>query len=181
MAYQDGSRVALRLVEIERAIQEANAQLQALIDGPLFITAEELAQREREFRRLTDRLQSLYAAWQLQQQLASEELRKTERQCAHGGGKKMKYYGYREVKICFLGGLEIKLWARYYARNQARADKGKGAYFGLLLLGVHNHCSPALASEVAKLAASRLGWTPQACTAQIDAVLARFDQSDYGL
>ena len=69
MAYPDGSRVALRLAEIERAVQETNAQLQALIDGPLFITAEELAQREREFRRLTDRLQSLYAAWQLQQQL----------------------------------------------------------------------------------------------------------------
>jgi len=66
----------------------------------------------------------------------------------------MKYYGYREIEIRFLGSLEIKLWARYYARNQARADKGKGAYFGLLLLGVHDHCSPALASEIAKLAAA---------------------------
>ena len=37
MAYQDGSRVALRLTEIEQAIQETNAQLQALNDGPLFI------------------------------------------------------------------------------------------------------------------------------------------------
>jgi hypothetical protein len=154
MAYQDGSRVAFRLIEIEETIQETNSQLQALIDGPLFVTAEELAQRERDFKRLTDRLQGLHAAWQLQQQLASEELRKTERQCADGDGKRMKYYGYREVKICFLGGLEIKLWARYYARNQVRADKGKGAYFGLLLLGVHNRCSPALASEVAKLAAA---------------------------
>jgi hypothetical protein len=154
MAYQDGSRVALRLTEIEQAIQETNAQLQVLLAGPLFLTAGELAQRERELRRLTDRLQGLYAAWQLQQQLASEELRKTERQCADGNGKKMKYYGYREAKICFLGGLEIKLWARYYARNQARADKCKGAYFGVLLLGVHDHCSPALASEVAKLAAA---------------------------
>ena len=111
MAYQDGSRVARRLIEIEEVIQETNAQLQALIDGPSFITAEELAQRERELKRFTDRLQSLYAARQLQQKLASEELRKVERQCADGDGKKMKYYGYREVKICFLGGLEIKLWA----------------------------------------------------------------------
>jgi len=154
MAYQDGSRVALRLAEIAQAIQETNAQLQALNGGTLFITAEELAQREREFKRLTDRLQGRHAARQLQQQLASEELRKIERQCAGGDGKKMKYYGYREVKICFVGGLEIKLWARYHARNQARADKGKGAYFGLLLLGVHDHCSPALASEVAQLAAA---------------------------
>lgn len=154
MAYQDGSRVALKLTEIEQTIQEANAELQALMNGPLFVSAEELAQRERDFKRLTDRMQGLYAAWQLQQQLGAEDLRKSERQCADGGGKKMKYYGYREVKICFLGGLEIRLWARYYARNQARADKCKGAYFGLLLLGVHDHCSPALASEVAKLAAA---------------------------
>jgi hypothetical protein len=154
MAYQDGSRVALRLIEIDEAIQETNSQLQALINGPLFATAEELALREREFKRLTDRLQGLHAAGQLQQQLASEELHKSERQCADSDGKKMKNYGYREVKIYFLGGLEIKLWARYYARNQARATKGKGAYFGLLLLGVHNHCSPALGSEVAKLAAA---------------------------
>jgi hypothetical protein len=154
MAYQNGSRVALRLTEIAQAIQETNAQLQALNESPLFITGGELAQRERELKRLSDRLQGLHAAGQLQRQLASEELRKTERQCADGGGKKMKYYGYREVKICFVGGLKIKLWARYHARNQARADKGKGAYFGLLLLGVHDHCTPALASEVAQLAAA---------------------------
>ena len=66
----------------------------------------------------------------------------------------MKYYGFRSVTIRFLGGLEIKLWARYYARSQSRATKGKGAYFGLLLLGVYNRCSPALASEVAQLAAA---------------------------
>lgn len=154
MAYQDGSRVARRLIEIEEAIQETNAQLQTLNERLLPTTAEALAQREREFKRVTDRLQGLHAARQLQQQLAAEALRQSEHQCANGGGKKMKYYGYREVKICFLGGLEIKLLARYYARNEARADKGKGAYFGLLLLGIYNHCSPALASEVAKLAAA---------------------------
>lgn len=42
MANQDGSRVAFRLTEIERAIQETNAQLQAIIEGPLFMTAEGL-------------------------------------------------------------------------------------------------------------------------------------------
>jgi len=154
MAYQDGSRVALKLTEIDEAIQETNAQLQLLNDGPLFATAEELVQREHEFKRLTDRLQGLYVARQFQLRLASEELHKTERQCANGDGKRMKNHGYREVKILFLGGLEIKLWVRYFARNQARADKGKGVYFGLLLLGVHDRCSPGLASEVAKLAAA---------------------------
>jgi hypothetical protein len=154
MVYQDGSRVSGKLHEIEQAIQETIAQIEGLAFDEPFETAEKFMDREREFKRLTDRLQSLHAARQLQQQLASQKLGQTERQCADSDGKKMKYYGYREVQIRFLGGLEIKLWARYYARNQARAAKGKGAYFGLLLLGVHDRLSPALASEVAQLAAA---------------------------
>jgi len=154
MAYQDGSRVARKLDEIDQAIQETIAQINDLAVAKPFEAAEECINREREFKRLSDRLQGLHTARQLQQQLASYDLGQTERQCADSDGKKMKYYGYREVMIRFLGGLEIKLLARYYARNQARADKGKGAYFGLLLLGVHDHLSPALASEVAQLAAA---------------------------
>lgn len=154
MAHLDNSRVTSKLAEIEQAIQETMAQIQLLCSAESFDGAEEFMNREREFKRLTDRLQSLRTAQQLQRRLASEELAKTERQCADSDGKKMKYYGYRQVLVRFLGGLEIKLWARYYARNQVRADKGKGAYFGLLLLGIHDRCSPALASEVAQLAAA---------------------------
>ncbi len=93
-------------------------------------------------------------AEQLQRQLAGEEMRQAERKCAEGSGEKMKNFGYREVTVQFLGGLEIKLWARYYARNKTRAKRGKGAFYSLLLLGIHNHCSPTLASEIAKLAAA---------------------------
>jgi len=56
--------------------------------------------------------------------------------------------------VQFLGGLEVELMARYWCRSQARADKGKGSYFGLTLLGVCDRTTPALASEVAQLAAS---------------------------
>jgi hypothetical protein len=93
-------------------------------------------------------------AQQLQRQLGSEEMRQAEQKCAQGSGEKMKNFGYREVTVQFLGGLEIQLWARYYARNKVRAKRGKGAFYSLLLQGIHNHCSPALASEVAKLAAA---------------------------
>jgi hypothetical protein len=113
-----------------------------------------LAQREREFKRLTDQAQSLAAARQLQEMLGSEEQRKNERKCTQATGKKMKNCGFREVRVRFLGGYEVKLLARYYARSQARAEKGKGVYFGLMLLGIYDRCSPALASEVAKLAAA---------------------------
>jgi len=154
MAHQDGSRVTEKLIEIQQLTQDTLAELHALQVAPGFLTAQEFAQREREIKALTDRLQALSAAEQLQRQLGSSELAQSERRLAEGDGKKMKYYGFRDVKIRFLGGIEVRLWARYYARSQTRATKGKGAYFGLLLLGVHNRCSPALASEVAQLAAA---------------------------
>jgi len=154
MAYQDNSCVSHKLTELNEEIQETNDQLQALGEKYSFATAEQLAERERELKRLTDRLQGLLMARQLQLHLGSEEARKAEQQCAQSSGKKMKYFGYREVRICFLGGVEVRLLARYYARSEQRATKGKGAFFSLLLLGIHNHCSPALASEVAKLAAA---------------------------
>jgi len=66
----------------------------------------------------------------------------------------MKDFGYRPVRVQFLGGLEVELMARYWCRSRARADKGKGSYFGLVLLGVCDRTTPALASEVAQLAAA---------------------------
>jgi len=150
----DDSSVANKIAEIEGAIQETNSRLDQLQLAPPPKNPAELAQQEREFKRLTDQLQSLSAAQQLQVALGSEEQRKSERKCADATGKKMKNFGFREVRVRFLGGFEVTLLARYYARSQARVEKGKGAYFGLMLLGIHDHCSPALASEVAKLAAA---------------------------
>jgi hypothetical protein len=66
----------------------------------------------------------------------------------------MKDFGYRPVTVQFLGGLEVEVVARYWCRSAARADKGKGSYFGLVLLGVCDRTTPALASEVAQLAAA---------------------------
>ena len=129
-------------------------QLEHLRSGAPPKNPAELACREQEFKRLTDQLESLSTALQLQRMLGSEEQRKNERRCADATGKRMKNFGFREVRIRFLGGFEVTLVARYYARNQARVEKEKGAYFGLMLLGIYDHCSPALASEVAKLAAA---------------------------
>ena len=153
MAFQDNSRVENKLAEIQQAIQDTYSQIHALSDGPLISTPSDLADRERAIKKLTDRLQGLLTARQVQRTLASEERRQVEQKCTTSNGKKMKYYGYREVTFRFLGGLEIKLWARYYARNQNRADKCRGAFFGVLLLGIQHHCTPALASAVARLAA----------------------------
>jgi hypothetical protein len=151
----DDSKAARKIAEIERELQETKAEFErwlAAADVPT--NAEELAQREREGKTLTDRLQALATALKLQRALACPKLHAQERKLANASPKKMKDFGYRPVKVQFLGGQEMELMARYWCRNQARADKGKGSYFGLVLVGVCDRTTPALAGEVAQLAAA---------------------------
>ncbi len=151
----DDSKAARRITEIEQELQEAKAEFERwLAAGGTLKGASELAQREREGKVLTDRLQALATALELQRALASPALHEQERTLAKASPKKVKDFGYRPVTVQFLGGVEIVVMARYWCRNQARAGKGKGSYFGLVLLGVCDRTTPALASEVAQLAAA---------------------------
>jgi hypothetical protein len=151
----DDSKATRRITEIERQLQEAKADFERwLAAGGTATSAAELARREREGKQRTDRLQALANALELQRSLAGAALHEQERKLAKASPKKMKDFGYRPVTVRFLGGLEVELMARYWCRSEARADKGKGSYFGLTLLGVCDRCTPALASEVAQLAAA---------------------------
>ena len=151
----DGSKAVQRIAEIERQLQEAKAEFERwLAKGIAPTSAAELAQREREGKGLTDRLQVLATALELQRALASPALHAQERALAKASLKKMKDFGYRSVTVQFLGGMEVEVMVRYWCRSQPRADKGKGSYFGLTLLGVCDRTTPALASEVAQLAAA---------------------------
>ena len=151
----DDSKAVQRIKEIERQLQEAKAELDRwLAARGTPSSAAELAQREREGKTLTDRLQALATALAAQRALASPVLHEQERKLAKASPKKMKDFGYRPLTVQFLGGVEVELMARYWCRSQTRADKGKGSYFGLTLLGVCDRTTPALASEVAQLAAA---------------------------
>jgi hypothetical protein len=151
----DNSKAIQRITEIEQRLQETKVEWDRwLTAGYTPISAAELAQREREGKALTDRLQALATALELQRALASPMLHAQERTLAKASPKKLKDFGYRPVTVQFLGGLEVELMARYWCRSQTRVEKGKGSYFGLTLLGVCDRTTPALASEVAQLAAA---------------------------
>jgi hypothetical protein len=151
----DDSKATRRIAEIEQRLQEAKAEFeQWLAAGQAPTDAAELAQREREGKALTDRLQALATALELQRALASAALHEQERRLAKASPRKMKDFGYRPVTVQFLGGVEVELMARYWCRNRARAERGRGSYFGLVVLGVCDRTTPALASEVAQLAAA---------------------------
>lgn len=151
----DDSKAVKRITEIERELQETIGELERrLAARSTPMSAAEMIERERGTKALTDRIQALTTALELQRALASPELQEQERKLAKGSPRKMKDFGYRPVTIQFLGGQEVQLMARYWCRSQAAKEKAKGCYFGLVLLGVCDRCTPALASEVAQLAAA---------------------------
>jgi hypothetical protein len=151
----DDSKAVMRIAEIEQQLQEKKAEFDRWLSAARTPTsAAELIQRERGSKALTDQIQALATALDLQRALASPELHQQERQLAKASPKKMKDFGYRPVTVQFLGGLEVDLMARYWCRSRAASEKGKGGYFGLVLLGVCDRCTPTLASEVAQLAAA---------------------------
>ncbi|HZC00963.1 MAG TPA: hypothetical protein VE844_06270, partial [Gammaproteobacteria bacterium] len=62
----------------------------------------------------------------------------------------MKSDGYERVRIFTLGGVWITVRARYYCRacDRRSGKRYKGVYGGLVLLGIHDHCTPGLAATV---------------------------------
>ena len=62
--------------------------------------------------------------------------------------------GWRSVKVLFLGGNEIPVVGRFFARNKKRHAKRKGFYPGLALLGISERLSPAVRDLLAKSAAA---------------------------
>ncbi len=151
----DDSKAVARIAEIARELQETTENLaQHVAEAATPTTVEQLIERERRTKALTDRIQALATALELQRALGSPTLHEQERRLAKSSPKKMKDFGYRPVRVQFLGGQEIELMARYWCRSQTGLTKGKGSYFGLVLLGVCDRCTPQLASEVAQLAAA---------------------------
>ena len=62
--------------------------------------------------------------------------------------------GWQSLTILLLGGNEIPIVSRFFAKNKPRSEKGKGFYPGLAVLGISERMSPATLDLLAKSAAS---------------------------
>jgi hypothetical protein len=69
--------------------------------------------------------------------------------------KPLKNDGRVQVWVRTAGGYSVPVWVTYYRRQgQRRAGKRyAGLYAGLVLLGIYDRCTPALAAEISLLAA----------------------------
>ena len=108
---------------------------------------EELEQKVRD---LADQVQAVIIEERLQSSLDSEEARKREADLVANIPGKLKNNGLRDVVITLRCGVAVVVSVAYYVGIKKKHKKrGNGLYPGLVMLGIHDHCTPGLASEIA--------------------------------
>jgi hypothetical protein len=90
----------------------------------------------------------------LQESLESPELQAESAELAKASGRKMRHQGRREVRVRFARGGSVRLKVSYWSGKRGGGKRGCGLYPGLVLLGIYEHCTPLLASDLAQLAAA---------------------------
>ena len=121
----------------------------------LVCTPEGLEDYEKEICLLTQKLQGLLIGKSLQESLNSAKNEEKQRELINAYPFKLISEGYKTVKVKTINGTVIELKVRYYRRKSNRR-KGKRypiVYAGLIVLGIHDHCTPGCASQVSQLTA----------------------------
>lgn len=139
-----------------RDIQAVLDELHQMQQTPRLVTSpEELEALEREMRQRTDRLGSFLVGSHLQQALDAAALQAEHERLVRQWPKPLKNDGKVQVRVRTAQGLAVPVWVTYYRRTgQRRAGKRyAGVYAGLVVLGMYDRCTPALAAEVSLLAA----------------------------
>ena len=137
-------------------IQEVLNELHQMQAAPRIVTnPEELDTLERDLRQRTDRLSSLLLGLHLQHSLDCEDLQVEQDLLVSHWPKPLHNDARVQVWVRTAGGHRVPLSVTYYRRKgQRRAGKrSAGLYAGLVLLGIYDRCTPALAAAVRFLAA----------------------------
>src|SRR3954451_6789311 len=142
-----------RLAEIRTEIQDVLQQIETKRrDGRVIRTADDFKSWERAIAALADRLSALLMAEATRAALDDAENRRQARSLAQGAGHTFKDQGRRDVTLRTSCG-QVLVRATYFSRNCDRGRAGKGMSPMLLLWGVQDRCTAAIASEISKLVA----------------------------
>jgi len=150
------SALARQDTDYTKHIQEVLNALRQLQQTPRLVTSpDELEALERESRQCTDRLGSLLTGSHMQQALDAAALQAAQAQLVSQWPKPLKNDGKGTVMVRTVQGLAVPVRVTYYRRpGQRRAGKrSAGVYAGLMILGIYDRCTPALAAEVSLLTA----------------------------
>src|SRR5215470_15944521 len=139
-----------------RRIQEILDEPGQLPQTPRLMTSpEELEALEHEIRQRTDHLGSLLVGYHLQQALDAAALQAEQERLVRQWPQSLKNDGRVQVRVRTAQGYTVPVWVTYYRRKGPRraGKRDAGVYAGLVLLGMYDRCTPALAAEVSLLAA----------------------------
>jgi hypothetical protein len=137
-------------------IQEVLNELRQRQQIPQLVTSPaELEAWEREIRQRTDRLGSLLVGYHMQQALDAAALQAEQAQRVRHWPKPLKNDGKVQVLVRTAQGHTVPVWVAYYRRKGQRrvGKRDAGVSAGLVVLGMYDRCTPALAAEVSLFAA----------------------------
>ncbi|MCK5717043.1 MAG: hypothetical protein KAH77_06085 [Thiomargarita sp.] len=132
-------------------IQAAYERIWELEQTPQYVdSSEAMEQLERSLQEAMAHLTALLLQKHLQASLDTSEAKAREAELIKSCPGNFKNEGLVDVWLYTMSGLLIRVQARYYRRSSDRR-KGKryrGIYAGLILLGIHERCTPLLGSTI---------------------------------
>ncbi len=117
-------------------------------------TPEEHEELERDLLKHAQELCGLIVEKQIQHSIDSEEICEAQQQILLALPYKMVDKGKVKVRLRTCFGCEVTVQISYFTRKGNRRGKRRypGLYPGLLVLGIHERCTPGLASEISMFA-----------------------------
>jgi hypothetical protein len=135
---------------------EALRELASIVSGGDVVSgSEELEAYEKAIRDCANRLCGRAVGLKIEQSLETEAAQEAQRQLRKAWPYPLRDKGKDTVRIRTALGGEVEVRVSYFARtgNRRGRKRNAGVYLGLLWLGIHERCTPGLASEVSLLAA----------------------------
>ena len=121
-------------------------------DDQILETSEDLETFEQTVLELTTQLQAVLVEHKIQKSLESEQVIDDSKKLAKNLPCKVTNKGFRDVVITTKSGICILVHTLYYIGKKKggvrKKKRNKGFYPGLLLLGIYDHCTPGLISEI---------------------------------
>ncbi len=134
---------------IEKRIEEALHTIREIQRTKSLVkTAEDLEALERKIVEATDNLAGALIVQKIQDSITGTELKDEAALLVKTYPKRMKNQGLREVTVRPTRGEPLKIETSYFTQKGKSKKKGIGFYPELILLGIYDHCTPGLASEV---------------------------------
>ena len=121
-------------------------------DPQITATPEELEALEKALLKQTHELCGQIVEKHIQHAIDSEEVGQAQREILQAMPYKMKDKGKEKVRLRTCCGFEVSVHVSYFTRKGNRRGKRRyaGLYPGLLVLGIHDRCTPGLAAEIGR-------------------------------